>query len=618
MPPSARRRSRRTSDLARALKIVQCEYGSPAATRRLRIRGVPRFGELFLFSEAEHKHLTALRDLIERYVAQQQQPRPLCLAVFGPPGSGKSFAVKQILKQVEKASKAKLTRTDVNLTQVADSRALASLLAHAGRPTDGSTPVVFFDEFDAQKDGAPFGWLSWFLAPMQDGEFVADGNVVQVKRAVYVFAGGTAATQKQFSDFDRLPQFQRAKGPDFVSRLRGFLDVCGPNEEPRLLRRAILLHSELSSRVRRNGAGKCRPDRDVMEALLQVGRYRHGARSIAAVVELSHVSAKKRRLQWKDLPRNHLLELHIDRGPLDPRSIGGAIALSGYGPAEIVEDFWCSIARRLWNEGAKLAYAGRWAEGTGGWLMKFLQQELQRRPPEPSRDAYYRANPDPWLEGFLNDTREERARVEKAIPLKRRKQLGVSVTFADHLTADETGRLDRWLRSGLEHFRRRLAVADISVARFAIAGATEGYYGRFPGVPEEIMLTLAQGRPVYISGALGGAAADIGSLLGLSHPRTGALPTWLKAEPLQNERSLQTISSELRPGPWTDLPITAADLASFLKAHAIGGAKWPDNGLSLADNRRLFASRDPSEVGDLVMKGLLRRFSKATRAPIDQ
>ncbi len=479
-------------------------------------------------------------------------------------------------------------------------------------------PVIFFDEFDAQKDGAPFGWLSWFLAPMQDGEFVSDGNVIELKRAVYIFAGGTAAMQKEFSDFDRLPQFQRAKGPDFVSRLRGFLDVRGPNEEPRLLRRAILLHSEFSSRVRRNGAGSCRPDRAILEALLQVGRYRHGARSIAAVVELSHVNRRKRRLRWQDLPKDHLLELHIDRGPLDPRSIGGAIALSGYGPAEIVETFWCSIARRLWNAGATLAYAGRWAEGPGGWLMKFLQLELQRRPPEPSADAHHRANPAPWLENFLDDTREERARVEKAIPLTRRKQLGVNVTFAEHLTEDELKRLDRWLRSGLEHFRRRLAVADISVARFAIAGATEGYYGRFPGVPEEVMLTLAQGRPVYISGALGGASADIGSLLGLSHPRTGAVPVWLQAEPLQNERSLQTISAELRPGPWADLPITAVDLASFLKAHAIGGPKWPDNGLSFADNRRLFVSTDPDEVGGLVMKGLLHRFAKAARAPIDQ
>lgn len=64
---------------------------------------------------------------------------------------------------------------------------------------------------------------------MQDGEFVHDGEVISLRRAVYVFAGGTAATMREFSDFDRLPEFQRAKGPDFVSRLRGFLDVCGPN-----------------------------------------------------------------------------------------------------------------------------------------------------------------------------------------------------------------------------------------------------------------------------------------------------------------------------------------------------------------------------------------------------
>ena len=132
------------------------------------------------------------------------------------------------------------------------------------------------------------------------------------------------------------------------------------------------------------------------------------------------------------------------------------------------------------------------------------------------------------------------------------------------------------------------------------------------------MLTLAQGKPVYISGALGGAAAGLGSLLGLSHPRTGAVPPWLQSDPLQNERSLQTVAAELRPGPWTGLPITAADLASFLKEHAFGGPKWPNNGLDYAENRELFDSSNLNRVADLVVTGLLRCFPKATRASIDQ
>ncbi len=592
--------------LGEALQVVNCDYGASAARQPLRIRGVTRLGGLFLFTPHERLQIRTMCDLIGRYVGSANPPRPLSLAVFGPPGSGKSFAVGQILNNVEKRSERKLSRTDVNLTQIPDANALGKVLAHAGRSVNGTVPVFFFDEFDAAKNGAPFGWLSWFLAPMQDGEFVYDGEVIPLRRAVYVFAGGTATTLKQFSSFERVPEFQRAKGPDFISRLRGFLDIAGPNAEPRLLRRAVLFRAELTSRSRRMFGGTFRPDRELMESLLQVGRYRHGARSIAAVVELSNIG---RRFGWDALPKDHLLSLHIDRGPLDAKLIGGTIAFSGYDESSKsdVANLWREVAHKLWNEGATLSYAGRWAAGRRGWLMKFLQQELHKRPPEPSAVLRRRTNPDPWLESFLDNTKTERALVNEAISVDDRNQMGLRVTFAAFLTAEER-RLDRWLRSGLEHFRRRLAVTDSSVARFVVAGVRHGYYGRFPGVPEEIMLSLAQGKPIYIAGGFGGAAADVGSLLGLAHPHKGE-PTWLHAEPTANEHLLKSVADKLKPGPWTDLPVYANELAFFLRVHALGGPKWPKNGLTFDENRRLFASKDRDEVADLAVRGLRRRFA---------
>jgi hypothetical protein len=348
-----------------------------------------------------------------------------------------------------------------------------------------------------------------------------------------------------------------------------------------------------------------------MEALLRVGRYRHGARSISAVVELSHIDHRNRRLGWDGLPKEHLLRLHIDRGPLDAKLIGGAIAFSGYSESgkSDVANLWRAVAHRLWNEGATLSYAGRWAAGRRGWLMKFLEEELRKRPPEPSPASRRRGNPDPWLESFLDKTTEDRARVNAAISSEDRKRMGLNVTFAPLLTKHER-RLSNWLRSQLDHFRRRLAVTDASVARFVVAGARTGHYGRFPGIPEEVMLSLAQAKPIYIAGAFAGAAADVGSLLGLAHPRKGEVPVSLQAEPKAEEDSLKMIADKLRPGPWTDLPVTASQLALFLKAHALGGPKWPDNGLTFDENRRLFACKDRDEVADLVVRGLHRRFAK--------
>jgi SLOG cluster2 len=609
----------RSNPLREAINIVCCEYGTPAAQQPLRIRGVTRFGELSLFTQHERVQMRAMRDLIHNYVARSSPPRPLSLAVFGPPGSGKSFAVSQILKNVEITSDNKLSRIDVNLTQIPDANALGKVLARASRLVDGTVPVFFFDEFDAPKSGAPFGWLAWFLAPMQDGEFVYDGEVIPLHRAVYVFAGGTAATLEQFSSFERLPEFQRAKGPDFISRLRGFLDVAGPNAEPRLLRRAVLFRAEFMNRARRTGGRTFRPDRELMELLLQVGRYRHGARSIAAIVELSNVDEKRRRFGWDGLPKDHLLRLHIDRGPLDAKLIGGTVAFSGYHESSKsdVANLWREVAHRLWNEGATLSYAGRWAAGRRGWLMKFLEQELRKRPPEPSAALRHRTNPDPWLESVLDNSRAERTLVNGAISPDDRNSMGLHVTFAPLLTREERG-LDRWLCSALDHFRRRLAVTDSSAARFVVAGVRSGYYGRFPGIPEEVMLSLAQAKPIYIAGGFGGAAADIGSLLWLAHPPRGEMPTWLQAEPMGNEELLSTIADKLRPGPWTDLPINANHLALFLSVHALGGPKWPNNGLTFDENRRLFASKDRDEVGDLIVNGLRRRFSLNRRREAEQ
>jgi hypothetical protein len=160
-------------------------------------------------------------------------------------------------------------------------------------------------------------------------------------------------------------------------------------------------------------------------------------------------------------------------------------------------------------------------------------------------------------------------------------------------------KLDEWLGYVLEHFRRRLAAADASVARFVIKGVTshhKKHKGRFPAIAEEVMLTLAQNKPVYIAGAFDGAAAILGSLLGLAHPRRGDVARSLQAKPAHKEKSLQAIARELQPGPWTDLPITAEELIPFLKLYALGGSKWPNNGLTFEENRELFACRDENRI----------------------
>jgi hypothetical protein len=586
--------------------------------------GSTRFGGLFAFTKRESQQLTSLRDLIVRYVGQSSPPRPLCLAVFGPPGSGKSFAVKQICLEARMQpgmpEKLKLPVTVVNMTQVSDPTDLGRVFARiAGEQDEDTVPIVFVDEFDAPRGSAPYGWLAWFLAPMHDGEFLHEGAIIRLKRAVFVFAGGTAATMDDFANFRKLSAFQFAKGPDFVSRLRGFLDVQGPNAWPRERRRALLLRNELQERVSRDRRGKptaklaLTPDRGMLEALLLVGRYRHGARSIAALIELSSLTADQKRFRWADLPEDHLLRLHIDRGALDAKRIGGSVALSGYQVAsklDRIANCWLAVAGALWREGATLSYGGSWGVGKDGTLMRSLADELVKKVVEPSRDERRRKRPAPWLESFLKDDTASIANANRAISRRSQERCGVRLVSQNYLNHRERLELnnDEWMIRMVERFRRRLAVTQASVAMFAIAGATKGHLGRVPGVAEEVMLALALKRPVYIAGGFGGAAVDVGGLLGLGRPSSGELPRSMRAQP--QEPDILRVADKLRPAPLSKLPVTSHEIASFLKDHALGGPDWPKNGLNAEENRILFESKDGEKIARLVVKGLEEVFAE--------
>jgi hypothetical protein len=187
-------------NLEEALALVDIEYdatdllrGRDDPSRRHKdvpeIAGWKPFGAVIPLNDDETHQLAAMSDLIERYIRHQGHSHPLCLAVFGPPGSGKSFAVKQIRGEVQRATKVQLPMTTVNLTQLSRPAELTDALVTAltvAKAETGSVPLIFFDEFDTTRDGAAYGWLSSFLAPMHDGEFLNNGKNVELKKAVYI------------------------------------------------------------------------------------------------------------------------------------------------------------------------------------------------------------------------------------------------------------------------------------------------------------------------------------------------------------------------------------------------------------------------------------------------
>lgn len=340
------------------------------------------FGKLRIVERKEIEEIRTLRRLIIEYHERGAVSRPLSLAVFGPPGSGKSFAVKQIAESTNIPNVAIL---ECNLSQYASPHELAAFF-HKIRNSvlEGQLPIVIWDEFDCSVGTNSLYWLKFMLAPMQDGQFFENGVAHPLGKVVFVFSGGVfrsmadpleAVAQAQHRDvgsdardaepaqdrrsatevadeddreesgdggegapegdgdykskFPTMPgagivagtssNIRSVKLPDFMSRLSGFAHIRGVDpadpwdgDHSYILRRSLLLRTFLEPFGQlRTHAGDIAINEYVLFAFLTVSRYRHGARSIEALVNTSILS-NEREYFSSSLPPRMQRVLHCD------------------------------------------------------------------------------------------------------------------------------------------------------------------------------------------------------------------------------------------------------------------------------------------------------------------
>ncbi len=284
------------------------------------------FGNYSAVDAHEVDRLLSLRYQIANYCSQKKHVRPLNIAVFGAPGAGKSTAVKNCVRGIDEVYFD--DSLVCNLSQVLEPSELAT---HFHRIQDvvssGKVPVAFFDEFDVDYNRESCGWLRFFLMAMQDGEYTVGSEAFDLKRAIFVFAGGV------FHSFDKFSAFcdskQQPKATDFKSRLRGYLDIASIDLPTQLLidgytnygiiatkvRRAVFMRSMLNSilpHIIDASSQVAGVSERIIDAFLEVKNFKNGVRSMESIIAMSRVPPSQKRFEIACLPSREQIAIHVN------------------------------------------------------------------------------------------------------------------------------------------------------------------------------------------------------------------------------------------------------------------------------------------------------------------
>lgn len=271
------------------------------------------------WSSADRQEIEGVRSVnnaMREYLALKKPEKPICVAVFGQPGAGKSFVIREIAKGLGIGDEAQLTFNLSQFDSVDDLQTAFDQVRDLN--LKGKMPLVFWDEFDTPYQGQALGWLRYFLAPMQDGEFFHQGLSHPLGAGIYVFAGATTHSFEEFSQGDSA-QDRAAKKPDFISRLRAFINIRGINGNPNtvedrlyMIRRAFVLRQYLEANAPQIKQGhQFEIESGVLDAFLLITSYRHGSRSLENLLKMSSLS-DKRKYELSSLPPDHIIEMHVN------------------------------------------------------------------------------------------------------------------------------------------------------------------------------------------------------------------------------------------------------------------------------------------------------------------
>ena len=312
----------------------------------LRQRISMQFGDFAMADPKEAGPMLDLAQRVRQHVFNNRYNSPengsvFNFALFGSPGSGKSFLAREIARLID-SNGTIFTPDEFNLSQFSEPEQLTRALATiASKSVGGKVPLVLWDEFDSVIDGKRGGWLARFLMPMQDAHFFDGRQKWPIGTAVFAFIGGTFPTAEEFRAWacrttkpaDDPPEAVLLKARDFHSRLYTALDMPSIVELDKRpaenggrrcqmfntdwgnsyakLARAVLLRQFFRNNSKVGKTAFLEEIDDELCKFLLAIPLRHGARSLQRLVEACLVS-KPTRARMIHLPPQHFLAEHIE------------------------------------------------------------------------------------------------------------------------------------------------------------------------------------------------------------------------------------------------------------------------------------------------------------------
>jgi len=329
--------------------ILDYTVGDPANVGREIVRDgidlssnwipLAQFGRLTLVDRLEIESFRAVFNTLKEYI-DGQHSRPVSIALFGPKGSGKSFASMEVGKAV--LSGRAFSEFRLNLSQFSGPDDLIDTF-HSIRDCnlEGSFPLIYVDGFDMSSSGSQVLWLAHLLVPILQGKFLDHGIRRPIGPAIFFLGVEKFRTYEEFRN--QAPTDRKgvatASVDEFLNSLHGIVNMLGPNcidESDRLypVRRAILLRALLEEREPKlKIENKISIDESVLDGLLMVPSYRQGIRSLKSIIGMSRLNGC-RHFERAALPPASQLDLHVEfqsfkrymSGPILPDHIREAVA----------------------------------------------------------------------------------------------------------------------------------------------------------------------------------------------------------------------------------------------------------------------------------------------------